>query len=144
MLWLSLQGPRRVLEHNPIPIEILERLTLGFPIRVIRGDTLKPGCEHLGTTGFPLVVIGKVEDQQVILGRGFADLVSAMGRELQMVGLLGMSKDDTIEAVMVFKLGEDCEVQPCGIHLGNSGQMVGGSGDAEHSTRLHSSASSSS
>src|SRR4029450_914592 len=47
MLWLSLQGPRRVLEHNPIPIEILERLTLGFPIRVIRGDTLKPGCEHL-------------------------------------------------------------------------------------------------
>src|SRR5262249_6625169 len=35
-----------------------------------------------------------------------------------MVGLLGMSKDDTVKAVVVVKLGEYREVQPCGIHLG--------------------------
>src|SRR5215813_3453663 len=51
MLWLALHSPCRVLEHNPIPIEILERLPLGFPIRVIRWDTLEPRCEHPGTTG---------------------------------------------------------------------------------------------
>ena len=86
-------------------------------------------------------MVGKVEHQQVILGGRCANLVSPLGGEFQMVGLLRMSKDDAIEAVMVFTLGEDGEVQPCGIHLGNSGQMVSRSGDAEHSTRLHHSAS---
>ena len=37
-----------MLEHDPISVEILERLPLGFPIRIIRGDTLKPGGEHPG------------------------------------------------------------------------------------------------
>ena len=67
-----------MLEHDPISVEILERLPLGFPIRIIRGDTLKPGCEHPGTTGFPLVLIGQVKDQQMILGRSFTDLVSTL------------------------------------------------------------------
>jgi hypothetical protein len=52
-----------MLEHDPIPIEILECLPPGFPIGIIRGDTLKPGCEHPGTTGFPFRLVGKVEDQ---------------------------------------------------------------------------------
>jgi hypothetical protein len=55
----------------------------------------------------------------MILRRRFADVVSALGRELQMVGLLGMPKDNAIEAVVVVKLGEDREVQPCGIHRRN-------------------------
>src|SRR4029453_34953 len=78
----------------------------------------------------------------MILGGSCSDLVSPLGREFQMVGLLGMSEDDAIEAVVVFKLGEYREVQPCGIHLGNGGQMLGGSGDAKHSTSLHRSTSS--
>jgi hypothetical protein len=53
-----------------------------------------------------------------------------------------MSEDDAIEVTVVFKLGEHCEIEPLGIHLGNNYQIVGGSSDAEHSTRLHSSASS--
>jgi hypothetical protein len=57
---LSLHGPRRVLEYDPIPIEVLERLPLGFPIGIIRGDTSKSRCKHPGTTGFPLVLIGKI------------------------------------------------------------------------------------
>jgi len=101
------------LEYDAIPIEILERLSLGFPIGIIRGDTLKPGCEHASTTGFPLILVRKVEDQQMILRRGSADLVSPLGGEFQMVGLLGMSKDDAVEAFMVVKLGEDREAEPC-------------------------------
>src|SRR5438874_9259971 len=88
LLWLSLHGPRRVLEHHPIPIEILERLPLGFPIGIIRGDTLKPRCKHPGTTGFPFVLVGQVEDQQMILRGSCADLVSPWGRELQMIGMV--------------------------------------------------------
>src|SRR6266568_1607386 len=107
---MSLQGPRRVLKHDPISIEILEGLPLGFPIRVIRWDTLKPGCEHASTTGFPFRLVGKVEHQQMILRRRCADVVSPLGRELQMVGLVGVSEDDAIEAVMVVKLGEYREV----------------------------------
>jgi len=87
------------------------------PIGIIGWDTLEPGCEHPGTTGFPLVPVRKVEHQQVILGRGFADLVPTLGREFQMVGLLRMPKDDAIEAFMVMKLGEYREAEPCGIHL---------------------------
>jgi hypothetical protein len=73
----------------------------------------------------------------MILRRGFADLVSTLGRKLQMVGLPGMSEDDAIEAIMVCKLCEYREAQSSGIHLGNGGQMVRRSGDAEHSTRFH-------
>jgi hypothetical protein len=73
-----------------------------------------------------------------------ADVVSTLGREFQMEGLLRMPKDDAIEAFMVVKLGEYGKPESCGIHLGNGGQMVGGSGDAEHSPSLHSFASSSS
>jgi hypothetical protein len=62
-------------------------------------------------------LVGKVEDQQMILRRGFADVVSPLGREFEMVGLLGMSKDDAVEALMVMKLGEDREAEPCSIHL---------------------------
>src|SRR5437867_12965887 len=59
-----------------------------------------------------------------------------------MIGLVGVSEDDAVEAVVVVKLDEDREFQPCGIHRRNGCYMVGGSGDAEHSTSLHSSASS--
>jgi hypothetical protein len=54
-----------------------------------------------------------------------------------MVGLLRMPKDNAIEAVVVMELGKYREVKPCGIHLSNSCQMVGGSGDAEYNTSLH-------
>src|SRR5215831_14484370 len=97
--YMVLYGSRRVLEHDAIPIEILERPPMHVPIRIIRRDTLETRCEHASTTGFPLVLVGKVKDQQVILRRGFTDLVSTLGREFQMVGLLGMSKDDAVESL---------------------------------------------
>src|SRR5207302_363040 len=103
---LALHGPRRILEHDSIPIEVLKRLPLCFPIGIIRRDTLKPGCEHTRTTGFPFRLVGKVEHQQMILRGGFADPVSPLGCEFQMVGLLRMSENDAIEAVMVTELGE--------------------------------------
>ena len=78
----------------------------------------------------------------MILHGGSANRVSTLGREFQLIGLLGVSKDDTIEAFMVVKLGEDREVQPRGIHLGNGCSMVGGSSDAEYSTSFHCLASS--
>jgi hypothetical protein len=53
------------------------------------------------------------------LRRGFADVVSPLGRELQMIGLLGMSEDDAVKAVVIFKLRKYREVQPCSIHLCN-------------------------
>ena len=87
-------------------------------------------------------MVGKREDQQMILHGGSANLVSPLGREFQMLGLLGMSENDAIEAIVVFKLGENREVQPFGIHLGYGGQMVSRSGNAEHSTSFHYRASS--
>jgi len=80
----------------------------------------------------------------MILHGGSANLVSTLGLQFQLIGLLGVSKDDTIEAFMVVKLGEDREADPYGIHLRNGCSMVGGSGDAKHSTSFHDLASSSS
>ena len=77
----DLVGPRRVLQYDPIPIEILERLPLGFPIGIIRWHTLKPRCEHASTARFPFRLVGQVEDQQMIPCGRFANLVSALGRE---------------------------------------------------------------
>ena len=109
---MVLYGPCCVLEYDAIPIEALERLSLGFPIGVIGWDTLKSRCNHPGTTGFPLIVIGKVEDQQMILCRGFTNRMSTLGGEFQMVGLLGMPKDNTVKAFMVVKLG--VMIKSCG------------------------------
>ena len=86
-------------------------------------------------------MVGKREDQQMILHGDSSSLVSPLGREFQMVRLLGMTENDAIEAIVVFKLGEHSEVQPCSIHLGYGGQMVSRSGNAEHSTSMHRSAS---
>jgi hypothetical protein len=61
VLWyssLALVGPRRILEHSLVAIEVLECLPLYFPIEIIRGDTLKPGCEQPGTTSFPFRLAG--------------------------------------------------------------------------------------
>jgi hypothetical protein len=80
---------------------------------------LKSRCNYPSTTGFPLVLVGQVEDQQMILRGSFTNLVSSLGREFQMVGLLRVSKDDAIEAFMVVKLGEYREAKPCSIHVGN-------------------------
>jgi hypothetical protein len=141
--WLSLPGPRSVLQHDSIPIEILERPPTHIPIRIIRRDTLKSRCKHPSTTGFPLVLIGKVEDQEMILGGGSADLVSSVCGELQVVGMLGMSEDDTVKAIVVLKLGEHREVEPLGIHRRDDCQIVSWSSDAEDSTRFHRKVSSS-
>ena len=73
----------------------------------------------------------------MILCGSSTNLVSALGRECEMVGLLGMSEDDAVEAVVILKLGEYHEVKPLSIHLGNGSQMVGRTGDTEHSIRLH-------
>src|SRR4030095_11191381 len=78
----------------------------------------------------------------MLLRRSFTDLVSTVGCEFQMVGLLGMSEDDAVKAVVVCKLGEDGEAKPFSIHLSNGSRMVSRSSDAEHSTSLHRSASS--
>jgi hypothetical protein len=56
----------------------------------------------------------------MIVRRRFANLVSPVGRELQMVGLLGMFKDDAVATFMVVKLGEYCEVKSFSIHLRTS------------------------
>ena len=86
-------------------------------------------------------MVGKREDHQMIVHGGSANRVSALGCEFEMVGLLGMSEDAAIEAVVVFKLGEYREAQPCGIHLRNGFSMVRWSGNTEHRTSLHRSAS---
>jgi hypothetical protein len=78
----------------------------------------------------------------MIVRRGFPDLVPSLGCEFEMVGLLGMSEDNAVEAIVVFKSGKRREAKPCGIHLGNDCQMVRWSGDAEDRTSVHSFASS--
>ena len=73
----------------------------------------------------------------MILRGSFTNLVSPLGGEFQMVGLLGMSENDAIETVVVFKLRKYHEVQTLGIHLGYGGQMVSGSSDTEYSASFH-------
>src|SRR5689334_14100381 len=58
-----------------------------------------------------------------------------------MVWLLRMAEDDAIEAIVVFKLSKHGEIQSGDIHLGNAGQMIRRSSDAEYSTSVHSSTS---
>jgi hypothetical protein len=50
-------------------------------------------------------LVGKIEHPQVILGGCCANVVSSLGREFQVIGLLRMPKDDAIEAVVVVITG---------------------------------------
>ena len=52
------------------------------------------------------VLIGNVEDQQMILSRRFADFVSLLRGELDVIGLARMTEDDAVETAMILKLSE--------------------------------------
>ena len=48
----------------------------------------------------------------MILGGCFADLVASLRCELEVVGLLGMTEDDAIEALVISKRGESENPRP--------------------------------
>jgi hypothetical protein len=55
---------------------------------------------------FPVVLVRNVEDQEVIPGWGFADFVSSVRGELDVIGLLGMTEDNAVKTAVIFKLSE--------------------------------------
>src|SRR5688500_9697020 len=101
MPWLSLLGPCDVLQHDPIPVKILERPPMPIPIRIGRWDPAKSGRQHASAACLPLVLSGNVENQQMFFRGGLADLMPALRDEFEMVKLLWMSQDDTIETFVV-------------------------------------------
>src|SRR5581483_2156824 len=73
----------------------------------------------------------------MILGRGFADFMSSLGRELDVVGLLGMTEDDAVKAAVIFELSEHGEAQAFRVHFGDRSQVIGWSCYSHRRTGLH-------
>ena len=80
---------------------------------------------HLLTACFPIVLVGNVEYQQVIPRWSFADFVSSLRGELDVIGLLRMTQNYAVETAVIFKLSEHVEAKALCIHLGDRGQIVG-------------------
>ena len=98
----------------------------------------KPGRYHLCTACVPLVLVGNVKDQEVILARSFADFMSSLRGELDVVGLFGMTDDDAVETAVIFERSEHIEPKPPRVHLSDRGEVIGRPGYTHRRTRLHS------
>src|ERR1700730_12979361 len=110
------------------------------PVRVVRWHLAKPCRYHLRTACFPIVLVGNVKDQQMIPRWSFADLMSSLRGELDVIGLLRMTENYAVKAAVIFKLSEHVEAKALRIHLGNRGQVVGRPDYSHRRTRLHSDA----
>jgi len=97
-------------------------------------ETLRISFVH---TLLPTRPVGNVEDQQIISGRSFADLVSSLAGKLDVVGLLGMTENDAVKPVVILKLSEYSEVETLRIHLSDRSKFIGRPGHSHPRTGLH-------
>ena len=72
----------------------------------------------------------------MILSRRFADFVSLLRGELDMVGLPRVTEDDAVETAMILKLSEYCEPKALRIHLSDRGKVIGRPRHSYYRTRL--------
>ena len=136
LMTLSYDIPRSVLKNNSITVQIFERGALSVPVGVVRRHPLEACRRHAITVSFPLIAIGDVEDEEVILGRRSTDLVTAVVRELEMVAPARVTEHDAVEAVMVLEGSEDLEAESSTIHIGDRVEVVGRSGYTKMSVQL--------
>src|SRR6185295_4519661 len=73
----------------------------------------------------------------MVFCRSSSYVVVLLRGELEVVGLVTVSQNDSVKAIMICKLGENSETKTPGIHLGDECQVVRWSGDAQYEMRLH-------
>jgi hypothetical protein len=75
---------------------------------------------------FPLVLIGNVKDQQMILSRRLADFVSLLRGKLDVIGLPWMTEDDAVETALILELSDYCKPEALLIHLSDGDKVIVG------------------
>ena len=72
----------------------------------------------------------------MLLSRRFADVVSLLRGELDVVGLPRMTEDDTVETAMILELSEYRKPKALRIHLSDRGKVIGRPRHSYYRTRL--------
>src|SRR5882672_9184044 len=137
MIMSGLPGPVRVLEHDTIAVEVFEGPTLAIPVWVVGGHAAKASGNYAIAGVLPVALVSDVEDQQMVLGWCDANLVPALRREFQMIGMPRMSENRTVETLMIRELGEDREAEAACVHVGNRRQVVRRASDAHDVITIH-------
>jgi hypothetical protein len=72
----------------------------------------------------------------MILSQRFADFVSLLRGELDVVGLLRMTEDDAVETAMILELCEYRKPKALRIYLSDRGKVISGPRHSYYRTRL--------
>src|SRR5207237_9733655 len=90
-------------QHDAIAVYVLERLALLVPPRVVRLDRLVAMLLHPLDGALPLRFVRYEQHQKIVLGRRFADHVTAMVRKLKMIRCAFASEYHAVETFVVLE-----------------------------------------
>ena len=116
--------PTGVLNNDPITIGILKCLSLLIPVLVKSFDRFISCCPHLRQGLVPGVFLRKVEDQEIVLGRGSASLMVGVASKFEVVRTRGVAKHNAIEIPMAAKLVKNLESETLAVELSESSDVI--------------------
>src|SRR6266850_5060631 len=116
--------PARMLEHDAIPVGVLERPAFLVPVRIERLDRLVAQLLQPRHRSLPLSRVRQVEYEQVILARSPSRLVPRLVNERQMVRGLPVAEYHRVEPVVVPELVEHLESQAVTVELEIGGRVI--------------------
>jgi hypothetical protein len=119
-------GPTRVLQNYSVAVGIFECFSLNVPVRVecLDGkvaELLEP------LRGFlPLLSIGNVKHQEIVLTGRFPRRMPTLSRELEVVSRCLMTQHNAIEAVVIMEFIKNFEAEAIAIEFYDRGELIRG------------------
>src|SRR5690242_2108324 len=128
-------SPTRVLQNYSLAVGIFERFSLNVPIRI---ECLDGRIAELLETlrGFlPLLSIGNVKHQKIVLTGRFPRRMPKLPRELEVISCCPMTQHNAIEAVVIVEFIKKFEAEAIAIEFYDRGELIRGSRHPQMSFR---------
>src|SRR5690242_8989959 len=128
-------SPTRVLQNYSVAVGIFERFSLNVPIRIECLDgRIAELLEPL--RGFlPLLSIGNVKHQKIVLTGRFPRRMPKLPRELEVISCCPMTQHNAIEAVVIVEFIKNFEAEAISIEFYDRGELIRGSRQPQMSFR---------
>jgi len=116
--------PSSVLENNSVAVWVFEGFPVSIPIGIKRGNRREPRRDHAVDGCIPFNRIRYIEDDQVVFGRGTADRVPYLLRELEVIRNPTLADHYTVKAIVSRKLIEQFKTKTGTVELAEGFQII--------------------
>ena len=107
--------PSLVSQNDQIPIRILERDAVLVPVWIRRSHLATAMRSEALRRGLPLRAVGKVENEEIFVGRSGQNRIGRTMRELEMIWPPGMPQNDAVESGVIGERAEKLEAEPLAV-----------------------------